>query len=173
MVLISCVVPSNLTVLARFLFPPEQGSLSLCVFCAERFSVYSLSNLYSSEDYLGLCNRHIFFAPVSALLRCPELSLLRLPAWLFLGLDSDADAPPFFPSKTGTVRFFPLSILGMCYSFVDCLQNFHALENVSCILVGPSFKNPSLYVGLFLALFWDGVKDNFVQFFMGHFIGND
>ena len=49
-----------------------------------------------------------------------------------------------FPANTGTVGFFPLSILIRCSPFVDLLHNFHALEHVACIIVGPSFNIPSL-----------------------------
>ena len=64
----------------------------------------------------------------------------------------------FFPTKTGTVRFCPLSILGRCSSFVDWIWYFHAIEHVACILVRPSFKIPYLYVGLFCPPVDDGVK---------------
>ena len=55
----------------------------------------------------------------------------------------------FLPSKTGMVGFCMLIFFGRCSSFIDCLCDIHALEYIVCLLVGPSFKIPSLYVGLF------------------------
>ena len=78
----------------------------------------------------------------------------------------------FLPTRNGTIGLFQLSIFGRCSSFIYCLQYFHALEHITCLLAGPLFKIPSLYVGLFCPRVGDGVKDNLVQLFSVHFIGD-
>ena len=77
----------------------------------------------------------------------------------------------FIPVITGTDGFWLLSIFGSCYSFVDCLRDFHALKHITCILIGSSFKIPSLYVGLFCPQVRDSVKENIVQLFRVYFHG--
>ena len=161
-VLTSCVALSNLTVIARLLLPLEQAYFSVYGFCAEHFFVHSLKVLQSYEEYPGPCNRHVFFARVGASHGWPALFLLRLPVQLFMLLDGEVDAPPFFPANTGIVEFCLLGIFGRFYSFLDLIRDVHALKHVVCILVGTSFKIPSLYVGLFFPRVGDGVKEDFV-----------
>ena len=60
----------------------------------------------------------------------------------------------FIPVRTGTVVFCLLIIFVRCSSFVDCLCNFHTLEHLTCLLVGHSFKTPSLYVGFVFPTSW-------------------
>ena len=77
----------------------------------------------------------------------------------------------FLSVITGTFVFCPLNILGKCSSLVDCLCDFHTFEHIACIIVGPSFKIPYLYVGLFCPQVGDSVRDNLVKFFRVHFLG--
>ena len=120
MVLTSWVATSKSKVLVRLLLPPKQALLCFCGYCAELFSVYSLRNLHSSEECSGTNNMHVFFTPFGTSLRWHASFFLRFPAQPLSGLDGEEDTPPsFFPTKTGTVRFCPLSILGRCSSFVD------------------------------------------------------
>ena len=76
----------------------------------------------------------------------------------------------FLPSINDTVGFCPLNIFGRCSSFVDYLCDFHALKHLACLLVGPSSKIPSLYVGLFHPRVGDGMKENLVEIFRVHFL---
>ena len=94
MLFTSSFVSSNLTVLPRFLLPPEQASYSLHGRCTAYLAYYSSVTLHSSVDFQGACNKHIF-PPVSRLLRLPAFLVLRLPVRPFLGLVGEADSFPF------------------------------------------------------------------------------
>ena len=96
MVLTYCVAPSNLTVLARLMLLPEWASLSLYGFCVDRFLKYYLRNFHSYEEFLGPCNRHVFFIPISASLGWLAWFLLRLLERSFSGLDGEAYSPTSF-----------------------------------------------------------------------------
>ena len=113
---------------------------------------------------------------------CTGRSIARMACIVFIALASVAlirvgwqggSSPPFFPSKTGMIRFFPLSVFERCSSFVDCLRALHVLENIVCLLVGPSFKIPSLYIDLFCPLVGNGVKENLFEFFRFHLFCGD
>ena len=98
---------------------------------------------------------------------------LVLDSTVLLGVGGqDGCSSIFIPTITGTVGLFQLIIFGRCSSFIYCLQYFHALEHITCLLAGPPFKIPSLYVGLFCPRVGDSVKDNLVQLFSVHFIGD-
>ena len=76
------VVLLKLTVLPRFLLPPEWSYLSLCGRCEAYLTEYSFSNFHSSVECPGPCNKHVsplvgqflgwpaFFFPVLASAAC-------------------------------------------------------------------------------------------------------
>ena len=76
----------------------------------------------------------------------------------------------FIPARTGTVNFCPWSIFRSCSSFIDCFDNLHAFKHVACLLVGPLFKIPSLYVGLLRPRVGDGVEEDLVELFRIHLL---
>ena len=93
------VAPSKLTVLPRFLLPPERASLSLCGRCAAYLVEFSFSTLHSFVECPGPCNKHSF-PLVGQLLGWPAFSFLHLPARPVSGLVGEADSHTF--------RFLPL-----------------------------------------------------------------
>ena len=93
-----------------------------------------------------------------ACLFCTGMNIAWMACIYFLALASTAllgvgwwggSSSLLLPAKTFTSGFCPLSIFGRCPSFVDCLRDFHALEHLVWLLVGPPFKILPLYVGFF------------------------
>lgn len=63
--------------------------------CGVLFSEYPLRNFHYSEECLGLCIKHVFFAPFRSSLRWPEWFLLHFSARPFSGLYGEVAPPPF------------------------------------------------------------------------------
>ena len=63
----------------------------------------------------------------------------------------------FFPAMTVTFGICPCGGFIMCSSFVDLFVNFHLLENIAGLIVGLTFKVPSLYLVLLLPSVKNGV----------------
>ena len=129
MVLTSCVASSNLTVLARLLFPLEGAPLYLYGFSAEILSVYYLRTLYSSEECpAGAMQQACLFRTGRSITRMACIVSLALSSAALLGVGWwGRYSSLFFPAKTDTVGFCPLSIFGSCSSFVDWIRYFHSL----------------------------------------------
>ena len=107
----SSVAPSNLTVLPRFLLPPERDSLSLCGRCSPYLAGYSFSTLHSSVDCPGQYNKHLFSLVVFCL-GFASAALLRVGRRGGLSF-------LLFSAITYTIGICPNCIFRSCYTFVD------------------------------------------------------
>ena len=95
MVLASLTLLSNLTELPQLFLPSEWASFSFCGRCAAYFLEYYSSNLHSSEECPGPCNKHVLSALVIFSLRETAFFVLRLPERPFSGLIGKADSHTF------------------------------------------------------------------------------
>ena len=129
MVLTSCVASSNLTVLARLLFPLEGAPLYLYGFSAEILSVYYLRTLHSSEECpAGATQQACLFRTSQHITRVACIVSLALASSDLLGFGWRGRCSPLFlPYITGMVILFPLSIFVRGSSFIVFLLNLHAL----------------------------------------------
>ena len=172
MVLNSFVTSLNLMVLALLLLP-ERYFLSLYIWCTELFSLYYFLVLYT--------------LPKSAQGHIAGMSFLYRSAHHSDVLHYLSYSCQHSPSRGWTTRRVLLSFsyyfnwhsnlllvdfIGMWSSLVDRLCDFRVIKNIACLLVRPSFKIPSLYIGLFCLLVGDSVKDNLLQLFRVHFWGS-
>ena len=85
MLLTSCVSPSTLTDLSCLCLLPERASLSLRGRCKAYLLDYSFSNLHSSVECLGKCNKHFFTGRPIA--RMAFIMFLALASTALLGVD--------------------------------------------------------------------------------------
>ena len=100
------------------------------------------------------------------------IAFLALASTTLLGVGwRGGHSSSFIPAKNGTVGFFLLIVFGRCSFFLDSLRCLHALKNIACLPIGPSFEYPSLYVGLFFLQVVDGLEDYLVEFFRVHLLG--
>ena len=161
MVFTSCVLPSNLTNLPHLGLPSGRDYF-WCGLWATYFSGHSLSNLHSSVECPGPCNKHVFFTgSIIARRDCNFCPVLYRAAIIGVG-GRGGFSSLFFPNMTVTVGICPNIFFRGWFSFVHLFNNFHFLEHGASFPEMVHFEIPSLKVRLILSSVGHRLKKDFI-----------